>query len=123
MIPPNKSAAGNAGIAPRWQSDTIGPARRSRGVRHTRMPRDIDHIIERLKAEIPGVQVTQLQVTRPGADDDGLWFIKIPGRDGEVQIESSHGGCPFLIESDFTDERFHGHTVDEVISTVRRLYA
>jgi len=87
------------------------------------MPRDIDHIIERLKAEIPGVQVTQLQVTRPGADDDGLWFIKIPGRDGEVQIESSHGGCPFLIESDFTDERFHGHTVDEVISTVRRLYA
>lgn len=87
------------------------------------MPRDIDHIIERLKTEIPGVQVTQLQVTHPGADDDGLWFITIAGRAEEVQIESSHGSCPFLIESDFSDDRFHGHTVDEVVSKVRRLYA
>jgi hypothetical protein len=87
------------------------------------MPRDIDHIIDRLKAELPGVQVTQLQVAHPGADDDGLWFVTIPGTDGEVQIEASHGSCPFLIESDLSDERFHGHTVDEVVSTVRRLYA
>ena len=87
------------------------------------MPRDIDHIIERLKTEIPGVQVTQLQVAHPGADDDGLWFIRIPGRAEEVQIESSHGSCPFLIESDFSAERHHGHSVDEVVSTVRRLYA
>jgi hypothetical protein len=41
---------------------------------------DIDHIIERLKAELPGVQITQLQVAHPGADDDGLWFIRMPGR-------------------------------------------
>jgi hypothetical protein len=87
------------------------------------MLRDIDQIIERLKTEIPGVQVTQLQVTHPGADDDGLWFIKIPGRGGEVQIESSYGSCPFIIESDFSSEVFHGSTVDEVVSTVRRLYA
>jgi hypothetical protein len=87
------------------------------------MRRDIDHIIERLKAEIPGVQVTQLQVAHPGADDDGLWFIKIPGRTEEVQIESSYGSCPFIIESDFGSDVFHGHTVDEVVSTVRRLYA
>jgi hypothetical protein len=84
--------------------------------------RDIEHIIERLKAELPGVQVTQLHVTH-SADDDGLWFIKIPGRHGKVQIESPYGTCPFLIESDFSDERFNGHTVDEVISIVRRLYA
>jgi hypothetical protein len=87
------------------------------------MTRDIDQIIERLKAELPGVQVTQLQVSHPGADDDGLWFIKIPGKDGDVQIESSHGTCPFIIESDFSRETFHGHSVDEVVSTVRRLYA
>ncbi len=87
------------------------------------MTRDIDQIIERLKAELPGVQATQLQISHPGADDDGLWFIKIPGRDGDVQIESSHGACPFLIESDFSHERFHGHTVDNVVSTIRRLYA
>jgi hypothetical protein len=87
------------------------------------MTRDIDQIIEQLKAELPGVLVTQLQVSHPGADDDGLWFIKIPGRDGNVQIESSDGTCPFIIESDFGSEAFHGHTVGEVISIVRRLYA
>jgi hypothetical protein len=87
------------------------------------MPRDIDHIIERLKAALPEAQVTQLQVAHPGADDDGLWFITTPGRGGAVQIQSSHGSCPFLIESDFSDERFHGHTVDDVVSTVRSLYA
>jgi hypothetical protein len=87
------------------------------------MSRDIDQIIERLRTEIPGVQVTQLQVAHPGADDDGLWFIKIPDRAGEVQIESSYGSCPFIIESDFSAEVFQGRTVDEVVSTVRRLYA
>jgi len=85
--------------------------------------RDIDHIIERLKAVIPDVQVTQLQVAHPGADDDGLWFIKIPGKAGAVQIGSPDGNCPFLIESDFNTERFHGQTVNEVVQIVRRLYA
>ncbi len=86
------------------------------------MPRDIDQIIERLKTEFQGVIVTPLQAVHLGADDAGLWFVKIPGRAEEVQIESPHGGCPFLIESDFSDEKFHGHSVDEVISTVKRLY-
>jgi hypothetical protein len=87
------------------------------------MRRDIDDIIERLKAELPGIQIAQLKISHPGADDDGLWFIKIPGKAGQVQIESSHGSCPFVIESDFNSETFHGHSVDEVVSRVRRLYA
>ena len=87
------------------------------------MSRDIDHIIERLKAEMPGVQIRQLQVSHPGVDDDGLWFITMPGRSTKVEIESPHGSCPFLIESDFSADRFHGHSVDEVVSIVRRLYA
>jgi hypothetical protein len=87
------------------------------------MTRDIDQNIERLKAEIPGVQIRQLQVNHPGVDDDGLWFITIPSRSPEVQIESSLGGFPFLIESDFGPETFQGHTVDEVVSIVMRLYA
>ena len=87
------------------------------------MPRDIDHIIERLTIELPGVEVAQLQVTHPGADDDGIWFIKIPGRGGEVQIESSHGSCPFVIESDLCDDRIYGRSIDEVVQKVRGLYA
>ena len=91
-------------------------------VSHT-MTRDIDQIMERLKTEMPGVQIRQLQVARPGIDDDGLWFVTMPDRSPEVEIESSDGNCPFLIESDFGPDRFHGYTIDEVVSTVRRLYA
>lgn len=87
------------------------------------MLRDIDHIIERLKAEVPGIQVSQLQVARPGADDDGLWFIKVPGRSEEVQIESSNGVCPFLVESDFSPDRLYGQNIDEVVSLVKGLYS
>jgi hypothetical protein len=86
------------------------------------MPRDIDQIIDRLRVAMPGVEIAQLKVTHPGADDDGLWFIKLPGRAGEVQIESSDGTCPFWIESDFSAERQHGHTVDEVVAKIRNLF-
>ena len=85
------------------------------------MPRDIEQIIELLRKEIPGVEVAQLRVSHPGADDDGLWFISVPGRIGEVQIESSSGTCPFLIESTGISERHHGRSVYEVVGTVMKL--
>lgn len=87
------------------------------------MPRDIDQIIERLRAELPEARVTQLEVTHPGADDDGLWFITIPGRAEEVQIESTDGMCPFLIETDFSPEALHGRSVEAVVSMVKTLFA
>lgn len=87
------------------------------------MARDIDQIITLLKIEISGVHVAQLEVAHPGADDDGLWFIQVPNRIETVQIESSDGCCPFLIESDFRSERFHGRNVEEVVATVKRLFA
>ena len=87
------------------------------------MPRDIDQIIVRLRVEIPGVEIDQLQVAHPGADDDGLWHVKVPGKAGEVQMESTSGACPFLIESDFNEETHHGGTVDEVVSVIRSLFA
>jgi hypothetical protein len=87
------------------------------------MTRDIDQIIERLKATIAGVEIAQLKVANPGVDDDGIWFVRVPGRDSEVQIESSSGACPFDVESDFCSERYHAQSVDEVISTVVRLFS
>jgi len=87
------------------------------------MTRDIDQIIELLRKEISGVQITQLQVAHPGVDDDGLWFISVPGRTGEVQIESSLGTCPFFIESDFSHDTHHGRSIHEVVGTVMRLFA
>ena len=87
------------------------------------MLRDIDHIIERLKIELPGICISQLQVTHPRADDDGFWFIKIPSRTEEVQIESSNGSCPFVIESDFSAERIYGRSIDDVVQAVMKLFA
>ena len=87
------------------------------------MKRDIDFVIEQIAASVPGVRIEQLNVAHPGADDDGLWFINIPGEEKQVQIESSEGSGPFVIESDFNDERFHGHTVQEVVATVKRLFS
>jgi len=66
------------------------------------MTRDIDQIIELLRKEISGVQITQLQVAHPGVDDDGLWFISVPGRTGEVQIFSS---SPTLAMTPIMDDR------------------
>ncbi len=86
------------------------------------MARDIDQIIERLKAEIHGVRVEQLRAKSPGADDDGLWFVQIPEREEEVQIESSNGLCPFLIESNFNSERLSGRSVEEVVAIIKHLY-
>ena len=88
----------------------------------TRMPRDIDQISAQLEGAIRDVQIRQLQVTH-AADDDGLWFITIPGKPGEVQIESTNGTCPFLIESSFNDSRRTACTVDEVVAVVRSLLA
>ena len=109
-----------AGILSSWRitvyPEVIAKARVS-------MKRDVDPIIEQLTATIPGVRIEQLKVKHPGADDDGLWFINIPDQEGEVQLESSDGICPFLIESDFNNERFYGHTVQEVVATVRRLFS
>ena len=62
-----------------------------------------------------------MQVSHPGADDEGLWFIKVAGRAGEVQIESSSGTCPFVIESTGSSESHHGRSVYEVVGTVMKL--
>lgn len=86
------------------------------------MQRDIDLILERLTANIPGIHIEQLKVRNPGADDDGLWFINIQDQEEQVQIESSRGMCPFLVESDFSNERFYGNTVEEVVAKIKRLY-
>jgi hypothetical protein len=65
--------------------------------------RDVDQIIHSIMNVCPTVKVRQLNVSHPGADDDGLWFFNWPGSEFEVQIESSNGICPFLIETDEND--------------------
>lgn len=80
--------------------------------------RDVDRIIAEVQRLVPNVQWCQLKVKHPGVDDDGLWFFRLPAGTNEVQIESSTGTCPFVIEHDATSERYTGDTVGDVAAKV-----
>lgn len=82
--------------------------------------REIDGILAEVKRSLPNVQISQLTVTHP-ADDDGVWFFKLPSDRNEVQIESSTGHCPFLIEHHATGDNFTGLSISEVVRKVVEL--
>jgi hypothetical protein len=83
--------------------------------------RDIEQIIASVERLCPGVEVRQLKVSHPGADDDGVWFFKHPSSDLEVQIESPKGMCPFLVETDETPARIIAGSIEETIESLVRL--
>ena len=74
--------------------------------------RDVDQIIQSIVAKYPAVNLQRLQLRHPGADDDGLWFFNWPGSVFEVQIESSTGMSPFLIETMENDTRIIATSVE-----------
>jgi hypothetical protein len=85
------------------------------------MDRDIDKIIKNVKDRIPNVEVSQLKVSYPGVDDDGLWYFELPGDNRDIQIESPYGQCPFTIEHNEmkrSSDAWIGQTVDEVVEKV-----
>ena len=80
--------------------------------------RDIDVIARRVKERFPDAEFEQLKVMHP-ADDDGLWFFSSAlDRGDDIQIESSSGMCPFLIETNRDDRRRIGATIDETVAAV-----
>jgi hypothetical protein len=85
------------------------------------MDRDIDIVIAMLKRRCPDVVVQQLPVAHPGVDDDGLWFFRHPSRPGEVQLESSTGAAPFLVESDYAPTCIAGTPQEAAELVVSRL--
>ena len=90
--------------------------------RRVQIMRDIDKIVSALKNEFPACQIARLQVTHP-ADDNNLWFFKIPGKKREVQMESLNGNCPFIIELSDSNKRLEGKSVDDVLAKIRILYS
>lgn len=83
--------------------------------------RDVDEIIDRIRRDNPSVTIQQLKVVHPGADDDGVWFFQQPDSEFEVQIESSSGMCPFLVESDESAKTFTGNTIEATVELIRQL--
>ncbi len=63
------------------------------------MQRDIDQIITLVHDRLPSVDVVQIHKTHP-ADDDGLWWFRLPGVSKDIHLESSNGMCPFIVEHD-----------------------
>jgi hypothetical protein len=82
--------------------------------------RDIDDVIKGVQKICPTVEVEQIKALHPG-DDDGIWFFDGPACSYQVQIESSNGMCPFVIETDENETRFSGKSVEETVQTVCKL--
>jgi len=85
------------------------------------MPRDIDIVLERVRALHPDAKIEQLKVSHPGVDDDGIWFFGIRGEKREIQIESSTGAAPFVIEHDemkTIQDRIHDASIDQAVHEV-----
>ena len=82
-------------------------------------PHDIDAVISAVRSSLPDVQVVQMNRTHP-ADDDGLWWFRLPGITRDVQIESSTYDCPFLIEHDDmkASDAITARSVSETVSTI-----
>ncbi len=78
---------------------------------------DLDEVIRLVRLRLPEVAWQQVPVSH-AADDDGLWFFWGPTWRGEVQIESSTGTCPFVVETDKHDGRRTTNTPAETADTV-----
>lgn len=85
-------------------------------------PEEVQAIVARGRARLPHVEASQQQVKFPG-DDDGLCFFDLPGHDSEVQIESSDGCCPFLVETSASTERLMRRSVSATAEAVNRVLA
>jgi hypothetical protein len=88
---------------------------------------DANRIIDLVRDAVPEVTVVQMYKVYP-ADDDGLWWFRLPGIDEDIQIESSTYNCPFIIEHSgmhSSSEALKGESIDqvadEVISYLRSL--
>lgn len=82
------------------------------------MTRDIDSILAVLTQALPALRWEQLRVSHPGADDDGLWFLTHPASRVEVQLESSTGMLPFLLEGTDGPDAEHVASVQQAVERV-----
>jgi hypothetical protein len=86
-----------------WNStERLGPSPRYRPA----PIRDIDRVIELVTNVSPEISVIQHGGTWPG-DDDGLWWFRLPNVDKNIQLESSGGMCPFIVEHDDMKSSHH----------------
>jgi hypothetical protein len=84
------------------------------------MSNDIAAIVAGVQQKVPEVQVLQMHKTHD-ANDDGIWWFRLPGVREDIQIESSSYNCPFLVEHDSmksSADAITCRTVEETITVV-----
>jgi len=59
----------------------------------------------------------EILLCQQAADDDGLWWFKIAGSKNDIQVESSSGNCPFLIETHLISEETT--SLEETIRSIK----
>jgi hypothetical protein len=82
------------------------------------MSRDIDTVLATLTRALPGLRWEQLRVAHPDADDAGVWFVAHPASPHELQLETSTGMFPILLEGSDGPERDILSSVAEVVARV-----
>jgi len=91
--------------------------------RYRRSPiRDIDQIIAAARERLPDLVVEQHQQSWPG-DDDGLWFFSLPGIAKDIQLESSYGMCPFIVEHSDMKSSTDAETARSIEEAVEKVVA
>jgi hypothetical protein len=80
---------------------------------------DIDRIVEGVREVIPDLLVMQHAYVWP-ADDDGIWWLKLPEITKSIQLENGYGCCPFLVETEEQSsyEARTGGSVEEAAAMV-----
>jgi hypothetical protein len=89
-------------------------------INNSDMPHEIENVIAGVRRLIPEIEVVQMHKTHE-ADDDGLWWFKIPGVKEDIQIESSNYNCPFLVEHDSmksSSDAITCRSIDETVSAI-----
>jgi hypothetical protein len=85
------------------------------------MSRDIDRVVEQVKQRLPAVKVQQHWVKNPDVDDDGIWWFRLPDVEKTIQIESSGGVCPFMVEHDDMQSSSEAEMVNSVEEVVEKV--
>jgi len=81
------------------------------------MPKDIEQLTDALRRAYPEITIEQPRVAHTDADDQGVWYVNHPRAFTEVQVESSTGDVPFLIESDLAPPML-ARAVDDAVRIV-----
>jgi|GEM_PF-3438107 len=80
--------------------------------------REIDLLTDALRAQYPGLTISQLRVRHLSYDERELWFVRHPASPFEVRLQALAGRFPFELASDADTSRTLISMTDNAIELV-----